>query len=320
MKYALHRIAHTIGLLAAISICSFFLLSLAPGKPFDEMRLNPQTSSATIAAERARYGLDRPIVERYFSWAKGLFHGDVGYSFSYGANINSFLWARTRNTLLLTFTATVLAWLLAIPIASWCAVSKGAADRGVGLLTSLVVSLPEPFLALCALYLAVRFRYSSIGGITSLDFDDLSTLAKLHDFLRHLFLPALILTLAILPILIRHIRSAVSDVLGAPFIEAAKLGGVPPMRLMFRGVLPAAANPVFPLLGFSIGYLLSVSLVVESIMQWPGLGPLFLESIFSRDLLVVLDVVLLSALFMVGGNLIADLLLYWNDPRIRVRG
>jgi peptide/nickel transport system permease protein len=320
MKYVLNRIAHTIGLLVAISICSFLLLALAPGKPFDEMRLNAQTSSATIAAERARYGLDRPITERYLSWAKGLAHGDVGYSFSYGTEINSFLWARTRNTLLLTITATFLAWLLAIPIASWCALYKGAADRSVGLVTSLMVSLPEPFLALCALYLAVRYRYTAIGGITSLDFDELSPPAKLHDFLRHLFLPALILTLAILPILIRHIRAAVSDVLGSSFIEAAKLAGVAPMRLLLRAVLPAAANPVLPLLGFSIGYLLSVSLVVETILQWPGLGPLFLESIYSRDLLVVLDVVLLSAVFMVGGNFIADLLLYWNDPRIRVQG
>ncbi len=319
MRHVLHRLVHSVGVAIAVSMLSFVLLTLAPGKPFDEMRLNPQISQATIEAERARYGLDRPITERYVRWASGLLHGDAGYSFSYGAPIGSFLWIRTRNTLLLTVAATVLAWMAAISIGVLCATVKGSADRGVGLMTSVIVSLPEPFLALCVLYAGVRLKYSPIGGMISLNFDELSTWAKMGDFLRHLFLPALILVLTILPILVRHVRASMVDVLDAPYIEAAKLAGVRPLRLLMRLAFPAAVNPVLAMLGFSIGYLLSVSLLVETIMQWPGLGPLFLESIYSRDLLVVVDVVLLSTLFMIGGNLIADLLLYWNDPRIRVR-
>src|SRR5580698_1790190 len=318
MKYVLHRIAHTVVLLLAVSIFSFLLLTLAPGKPFDEMRTNPQVSSATIAAERMRYGLDRPIVERYFYWGKGLLHGDAGFSFSYGMDVRSFIWAPTRNTLLLTITATILAWLISIPIGIWCATSNGAIDRVTALATSLLVSLPEPFLALCLLYVALRLKYTPIGGMSSLDFDAFSIGGKVLDLMRHLFLPVLILVFAILPVLVRHIRASMLDVLRAPYIEAARLGGVRRMRVIWRLAAPAAANPIFPFVGFSIGYLLSVSLIVEVIMQWPGLGPLFLESIYSRALFVVVDVVLLSTLFMVVGNLIADLLLYWNDPRIRL--
>jgi peptide/nickel transport system permease protein len=113
------------------------------------------------------------------------------------------------------------------------------------------------------------------------------------------------------------VRAAVADVLGAPFLLAAQGHGIRRRTLLYRYALPAAANPLISLFGFSIGTLLSGSLLIEVVMSWPGLGPLLLESILSRDVYVVIGGVLLSTLFLVGGNFLADMLLYWIDPRIR---
>jgi len=134
----------------------------------------------------------------------------------------------------------------------------------------------------------------------------------------HMVLPVAALVLSSLPILVRHIRAAMAEALDAPFLRAAAALGIPRRRLVYGYALRAAANPLVSLAGFSIGTLLSGSLLVEIIMSWPGLGPLLLESILARDLYVVIGGVLLSTTFLVVGNLLADLLLYWVDPRIRI--
>jgi len=130
-------------------------------------------------------------------------------------------------------------------------------------------------------------------------------------------LPVAALVLSAIPLLIRHVRAAVAEVLETGFMRAAQGQGIPRRRLLYRYALPAAANPLISLFGFSLGALLSGSLLVEVVMSWPGLGPLLLEAILARDLYVVIGGVLLSTLFLVGGNFVADLLLYWADPRIR---
>src|SRR5439155_1071895 len=129
--------------------------------------------------------------------------------------------------------------------------------------------------------------------------------------------PVAALVLSAIPLFIRHVRAAVAEVLETGFMRAAQGQGIPRRRLLYRYALPAAANPLISLFGFSLGALLSGSLLVEVVMSWPGLGPLLLEAILARDLYVVIGGVLLSTLFLVGGNFVADLLLYWADPRIR---
>jgi peptide/nickel transport system permease protein len=130
-------------------------------------------------------------------------------------------------------------------------------------------------------------------------------------------LPVLALVLSALPMLVRHVRAAVADVLQAPFVRAARGHGISRRTLLYRYVLRAAANPLITLFGISLGALLSGSLLVEVVMSWPGLGPLLLEAILARDVYVVIGGVLCSTVFLVVGNLFADMLVYWADPRIR---
>jgi peptide/nickel transport system permease protein len=154
--------------------------------------------------------------------------------------------------------------------------------------------------------------------MVSVDFESLSFIHKLRDVALHMVLPVTALVLAALPLLVRHVRAAVVEVLNAPFLVAAQGHGIARPTLLFRYALVAAANPLISLFGFSLGGLLSGSLLVEIVMTWPGLGPLLLEAILARDLYVVVGGVLFSTLFLVAGNLMADWLLYWVDPRIRV--
>ena len=310
---------HALFLLIGVSIISFAFVELAPGDFFEEMQLNPQISRETLAALRARYGLDQPLPIRYLRWVGSAWKGDLGYSFAYNTPAASLLWVRARNTLILGGTATVLVWLIALIWGAWIAAAQGRwPDHLSTATTTVLLSVPELLIGLILLLLALRTGWLPAGGMHAVGFAELSSRARFTDTVSHLFLPALALVLGALPILVRHVRTAMIEALDSPFIVAARGHGIPPGRLVFRYALPAAANPLISLLGFSIGTLLSASLLVEVIMSWPGIGPLLLEAILARDLYLVIGAVMLSTLFLVGGNLLADALLYAADPRIRV--
>jgi peptide/nickel transport system permease protein len=321
MRYLLRRLGHAILLLFGVSILAFLFATLAPGNYFDDMRLNPQITPETVAALRARYQIDRPLPVRYISWLKSTLHGEMGFSFANDSPVAPLLIARSRNTLLLTITATLIAWGLALPLGVWSAQRFGRLpDRLLSWATAALLVIPDLALVLALLVFAVKTGWLPAGGMASVDFESLSLLAKLRDLAFHMVLPVAALVMSALPLLARHVRAAVAEVLNAPFILAARGHGVPERTLLYRYALRAAANPLISLFGFSIGALLSGSLLIEVVMSWPGLGPLLLESILARDLYVVIGGVLFSTLFLISGNFLADMLLYWADPRIRTAG
>jgi peptide/nickel transport system permease protein len=315
------RLLRAIVLLIGVSALCFLFTEMAPGSFFDEMRLNPQISPETILALRSHYGLDQPLLIRYGRWMKSALHGDLGYSIAYNVPVAPLLWSRAKNTLLLTTTALVLTWIISVPLGVWAANRRGGLlDKLVTLASSLLVSVPELVIAVGLLAIAVRWRVFRIGGMVSADFEDFSTWAKLQDIMLHLALPALILVLCETAVIVRHVRASVLEVLGAPYMQAARGFGIGSARLLFRHALPVAANPAISLLGFSLAGLLSGSLIVEVVCGWPGMGPLILEATLSRDLYLVIGGIMFSALFMVGGNLVADVMLLALDPRIRREG
>jgi peptide/nickel transport system permease protein len=318
MRYLSRRLAHGLLLLAGVSVLSFFLTALAPGDFLSEMKLDPRISPETVAALRNRYGLDQPLPLRYLHWLQSVWRGELGYSFAYNSPVASLLWPRARNTLLLTVPATAMAWLIAVPLGAWCASQRGRwGDRLCAVATTALLVVPELLLGLGLLLFAVRTGYFPVGGMTSLQVAELGTWAAVKDLAVHLVLPASALILVTLPVLVRHVRASLIDVLGSPFIQAARARGVPPRRLLFRDALRVAANPLLSLLGLSIAGLLSASLVVEALMGWPGLGPLLLEAIAARDFHLVIGAVMCSTVLLLAGNLLADALLYLADPRMR---
>lgn len=319
MRFLGRRFANAALLLVGISILSFALLQWAPGSFFDSMRLDPRVSAQTVNGMRAEYGLDQPFVVRYARWIGSVLKGDMGFSLAYGTSVGPLLWTRAKNTLLLTTSATLLAWLMAVPIGIWSASKKGTwGDRICGVATSTLLTIPDLLLALMLLLLAVRTGWFPTGGMVSVGAAQSGFWSGAADIARHLILPACGLALATLPVLVRHVRSAMIDALESPFIQAARGHGVPRWRLLFRHALPAASNPLISLFGFSIATMLSASVIIEVVLSWPGLGPLMVQAILARDVYVVIGVVMLSSVFLVVGNLVADVLLFVSDPRIRV--
>jgi peptide/nickel transport system permease protein len=319
MRYLAQRILHATLLLLAISFFSFALLQLAPGDYFDSMRLNPQISRQTLTGVRSEYGLDRPLPIRYGHWLASLLKGQLGVSLASRGPVTPVLRVRARNTLVLSATATVFAWLLALPIGIWSATRRGGwADRIWGVATSALLTIPDLVLFLGLLLLAIRTGWFPTGGMRTEATDGLNFWSGAKDFALHLVLPAFGVALVSLPVLVRHIRAAMVEALASPFLRAARGHGIPGGRLLFRYALPAASNPLISLFGFSIATMLSASALAEIVLSWPGLGPLLVESILSRDVYVVVAIVMLSSVFLVAGNLLADLLLFASDPRIRV--
>lgn len=318
-RFLIRRLIHAVLLLAAISLFSFALVQLAPGDFFDQMRINPRVSAQTVEGLRAEYGMDRSFAVRYGLWLRSAVRGEFGMSLAYNTPVGSLLLPRARNTLLLTATSTLLAWILAIPFGIWSATNRRQLRRRSSeLATSTLLTIPELLLFLGTLLFAVRSGWFPSGGMYSVGTENLGGFQRAKDLAWHLFLPSLGLALACLPALIRHVRSAMIEVLDSPFIRAARSHGIPRPRLLFRFALPVAANPLISLAGFSVATMLSSSLLVETILSWPGLGPLLVEATLNKDVYVVIGTVMMSAVFLIAGNLLADVLLFAADPRIRI--
>ena len=320
MKYFARRLLHSLLLLIAVSVLSFLFAELAPGDFYSGLQTETALSTDAIEKLRTSAGLDRPLPVRYAAWAASAMRGDFGYSLAYHGPVAPLVWQRVRGTLLLTGTATLLAWMLAVPLGIWSAVRHATwRDAIFRFLLSVLLSIPDMLLAIGALVLAVKSGWFPTGGMVSPDFASLSGPERFRDVVRHMGLPVSVLVLGMLPILVRHVRAAMKEAIDSPFGMSARAQGIPQARLLFRHLLPAALNPLISLFGLSLGTLLSASLVIEVLMAWPGLGPLFLDAISARDFHLVLAVELLGTAFLIAGNLLADVLLYRADPRIRTR-
>lgn len=299
---------------------SFALFELAPGSYFDEFRLDPGMTPEMVAALRHEHGMDQNVTTRYFRWLASVVSGDWGMSLVYNSPVGPILFGRARNTLILTASAALCAWVIALPFAVWTAVGGRATQWFATSLVTVLLSVPEVILILALVALAAHWRVLPAGGMTSVDFAAMNAAQRAVDVLLHLIVPLAALVVAALPTLILHARAAVAEALRSPFIQFARSTGIPTSRLLLRHCLPSAAPPLITLLGLTVGTLLSSSLVVEAVAGWPGLGSLLLQALLQRDFLVVAGAVLLSSMLLLLGSLLADILLYFVDPRIREDG
>lgn len=319
MRFLALRLLHGLLLLVGVSLLCFLFAGLAPGDFYSEMRLDPRASPQTVENLRTRAGLGRPWIERYANWAAGAWKGDFGYSLAYNAPVGPLVLERVRASLLLAGTALFLSWLLAVPWGVWLAARRGHwPDQVSRVLLAFLLAIPDLLIGLVLLVLAAQTGAFPVGGMLSPDAASMSAVARFRDLCRHLAAPVLVLLAGMTPVMVRHVRAAVVEVLDSPFALNARAMGIPSRRLLFRHLLPAAMNPLISLFGVFIGRMFSATALVEVVMGWPGLGPLFLDAIMARDFAIVLAVVMLSTLCVIAGNLVADLLLYRADPRIRV--
>ncbi|TFE66515.1 ABC transporter substrate-binding protein [Methylacidiphilum sp. Yel] len=315
--FILRRLLALIPLLLGVTFMVFFLMSLTQTNYLTPLKAERDISPQMIEALEKKFGLDKPWYERYFLWLNNVLHGDFGYSWIYKMSVIELLMQRVQATLLLNLSSLLLAWCIAIPIGVLSAIYKDSLlDRLSSFLAYISISFPEFFLALLAVYFAARTGWFPIGGLTSIEYPFLSPIDKLVDIAYHLVLPTVVLGIGGIANMMRIMRGSFLDAIRADYVLTARAKGLPENVVMFRHVLRNAINPLISTFGYVIAGLLSGSLLVENIMNYPGIGQLIYSALMKQDQFVVLGSVVFSCLLLVLGNLIADILLAWVDPRI----
>ncbi len=314
--YILKRVLQALPLLFFISIISFAMLKLAPIDPLAYLKANPAISQATIKAEEERLGLNKPPVVQYLIWLKQILSGDLGISTT-GGSVAARLVERAGNTFMLGFFTVVFTWLIAIPAGIYAAVNRKTwVDKLFSIITAIGMSMPSFLLALLLLMFALQTKLLPIGGITSPDFFDRDIFGKILDIAAHLVIPVTVLTFIGLAEIQRQMRGSLLDVLRNEYVRTARAKGLPEFKVIYVHALRNAINPLITLLGFEFASLLSGAALTETVLAYPGLGRLTLEAVQTKDMNLVMASLMLGSIMLITGNLLADILLKFTDPRI----
>ncbi|MEB3232562.1 MAG: ABC transporter permease [Leptolyngbyaceae bacterium] len=317
--YLIKRIGQALLTLLMASALCFAVIQLAPGDFLDAARQNPQISPETIADLEARFGMNRSVIEQYFSWlGRVIFKFDFGQSFAYNRSVSSILVERVRATLLLSLSSILVTWAIAIPLGIVAAVHQNRwSDRVLRFLSYASQGVPTLITGLILLFFAqLTTPLFPVGGMTSIDHADLNAVGKVLDMMWHLALPTLALSITSFAGLQRIMRGELLDVLRQDYIQTARAKGLPESRVIYVHALRNAVNPLITLLGFEFSTLLSGAFITEKLFSWPGLGLLVLEAFQSQDLYLVMASLMMGAVMLILGNFLADLLLNFVDPRI----
>jgi peptide/nickel transport system permease protein len=318
-RYILRRLLLLIPLVIGISFISFGVMKLAPGDFLSQMQGNPQIRPETIARLKHDFGLDRPWYVQYGLWLWNGLHGNFGYSFAYHIPVVHVIGQFALATLLLAVTTLIFSWAVAIPMGVYAARHKnGLVDRLASLIAFSGISLPGFFVALLAALWAQETGWLPTGGMTSPGHDQLSFVGRFLDTGEHLILPTLVLGVQEVSGIMRQMRGNLLDVMNENFVLAARARGLKESIVTWRHGVRNAINPLITMFGYDLSGLLSGAALVEVVMSWPGLGRLILTAVQNQDLYVAMASFVMGATFLILGNLIADILLAFTDPRIKL--
>ena len=316
-RFVVRRLLQMIPLLVGITFLSFVVVDLAPGDFFSTLRLNPSISPDLIRQMEAEFGYGQPLLVRYGRWVWRVLHLDFGVSVAYRVAVLDLIASRALNTLILSVASMVFTWALAIPLGTAVALRRGSVtDRALSFLSFLGMSVPSFFLAFLLMYLALETGWFPVGGTTSVDYPLLDPMEKIADRAAHLVLPVIVLGTSGMASLMRLMRSNVLEIQNADYVRTARAKGLPEWRVVGKHILRNALNPFVTLAGYELGTLLGGAALVEAVMNLQGLGTLMLDAVRSLDLYLVMGSVLMSAVLLLVGNLLADVALTLIDPRI----
>lgn len=304
MTFLIRRVLLTIPVLLGVSTLTFFLLHMIPGDPVDIM-LGDQAAAVDKAALRSELGLDRALSEQYVNFLMGLPRLDLGKSLHSKRPVADEIFERLPATIELSFAAMALAILIGVPTGVWAATRQGRwLDRLVMGGSVLGLSVPSFWLGpMLILVFAIQLDFLPVSERGGLD---------------HLVLPSLTLSIGLTAVLAQMTRASVLTVLREDYIRTARAKGASPLRLYFRHALQNALMPLITVVGLQFGALLTGTVIIETIFDWPGVGTLLYQAIQQRNYPVVQGCVLLIAFIYVLVNFITDLAYSWADPQVRI--
>lgn len=315
-RFILIRLVQGLAVLAVMSFVIYGLIGLMPGDPLNLMiAADPHLTSADVARLKALYGLDQPLLKRYFAWAQAALGGNFGYSRLYATTAIAALLPRLANTALLMGVSFVLSLALALPLGALAARKPGSTlDTALNLLSFAGISVPPFWLALMLiLVFAVALGWLPPGGSATIG--DGGVL----DRARHLVLPVSVLTLASLGTYLRYMRAAMIEALRQDYVRTARAKGASEARVLWGHALRNALVPVITVVALSFGSLFSGALVTETMFAYPGMGKLIYDAILGNDFNLALAGLLFATLLVLLSNLAADIAYAAADPRISLR-
>jgi peptide/nickel transport system permease protein len=318
-QYLARRILQMIPILIGVSLIIFLVFNLAPGDFIDA------TAPPTMSAERKMelkqlYGLDKPMVQRYFIWASNAVRGNFGESFAYKAPVSTVIGDYVWNSFTLSMTSFVLSVLIAIPIGVVSATKQYSLFDGVFTVFALIgLSLPSFFFGLLLVkFLAIDLRLLPVAGMTSAGFKG-TPLQETMDIVKHLVLPCTVLTMMHLGSLMRYTRTSVLEVIRQDYIRTARAKGLKEKVVIYKHALRNALIPIVTVLGLSLPSLFGGAIIIETIFVWPGIGKIALGALTERDYPFLMGFNMFMAILTLLGNLIADVSYALVDPRIRLK-
>ena len=320
------RLLWMLPVLVAISFLSFVLIQLPPGDYVTTYiatlaASNEVVDQNTAADLRSRFGLDQPLIVQYWKWISNIvLHGDFGLSFEWQQPVGDLIWERMALTLLLTLSALLLTWGIALPVGVFSAVKKySVADYIVTGLSFLGLAIPSFLLALVLMYVAAVEYGQNVGGLFSEEYLTAPwSINKVIDLLQHLWIPVVILAVSGTASLIRVMRANMLDELHKPYVTTARAKGLSEFTLLVKYPLRLALNPFISTIAWLLPNLVSGSIIVAIVLSLPTAGPLLLQSLMSQDMYLAGAFILLICALTVLGSLVSDILLALVDPRIRL--
>jgi peptide/nickel transport system permease protein len=313
-RYLRRRIGQSLLLLLGVSVIGFALMHLAPGGPLAVYTLNPTVTAQDIERVKHQFGLDQPVYVQYARWAFGLLTGHWGYSFFGGRPVGTIVLERIPATLELMGSSLALALGIGVATGVLAALRRNTIiDYATTTAAMLALSLPTFWFGLLGIYVfAQTLGWVPAGGIAS------TGGGGLLDRLHHLVLPMLVLAFVLVAQWSRYTRSAMLEILTQDFMRTARAKGLGPARVLLGHGLRAALVPLVTLAGLQLPLLVGGALVTETVFSWPGMGLLFVNALGTRDYPVLMAILMVGALFVVLGNLLADILAAVIDPRIKL--
>lgn len=320
LTYIFRRLLGIVPLLIGITLISFLIIHLAPGKPTVlDQAMNPKVTLEARQRLEKLYGLDKPLAYQYFDWLKRLSRFDFGTSFSDNRPVLEKIAERIPLTLSINLISLLLIFLIAVPIGIKSALAPGKNfDKIMTVFVFIGFSLPTFWLALLLMdMVGVKLGWLPISGVKSLNFEYLSPLKKFLDLAKHLILPVFVSSVTGLAGISRYMRSNMLEALKQPYIYTARAKGLSEHKVIYKHALRNALLPIVTILGLSIPGLLGGSVIFETIFALPGIGRLFYEGVMMRDYPLIMAEVVLGAILTMIGNLVADISYAYVDPRIR---
>lgn len=312
-KYIIKRLLQAIPLLIGVSIIAFSIMHLAPGGPLSVYTLNPSITAQDIDKIKVILGLDQPVHIQYLKWARGMFTGNWGTTFFGGRPVFDVIVERIPATFLLMGSAMSIAIIIGMFTGILGAFRRYSVFDYLATTGAMVaLSFPTFWFGLMAIYIfSLKLGWFPSGGMFTLGGEE-----DIFDLLRHLVLPTFVLALVLVAQWSRYTRSSFLEVIHQDYIRTAKAKGIKGSKILFRHALPNAVAPLIALAGVQLPWLFSGALVAETIFGWPGMGRLFVDSLTMKEYPILMGMVMFTAIAVIIGNLIADILNAVLDPRI----